>query len=57
MNDPATKVVYKGRVVIASVKWWMEHGGIAKEELYCLHSVQLDQHCPECKEESDSDPR
>lgn len=52
MDEMATKVEYKGRVVIASVKWWMEHGGIPKEDLYCLHLKQLDEHCPQCKEET-----
>jgi hypothetical protein len=51
-EQTTTRVVHNGRLVIASVKWWLEHGGIPKEELYCLHSVQLDQQCPECRRET-----
>ena len=52
MDESATKIVHNGRVVIASVKWWLEHGGMTKSDLYCLHSIQLDENCPECKKET-----
>lgn len=48
MEEFRTAVVYKGRTVTSSTKWWAEHTKISYDELYCIHSVKLNAKCEEC---------
>jgi hypothetical protein len=49
-NQPET-VFFNDRYVNRQVRWWIQNGGIPKGDLFCVHSVKLDEYCDECVEE------